>query len=58
MNIENKKKLSKNWFLLLRDVVCFEIENLEKIYSKKNKKKLIACIYKSSKKVNNRLDFN
>ncbi len=28
------------------------------IYSKKNKKKLIACIYKSSKKVNNRLDLS
>jgi len=28
------------------------------IYSKKNKKKLIACIYKSSKKVINRLDLS
>ena len=34
MDKEIKKRLSRNWFKLLQDVICFEIESLEK----KNKK--------------------
>ena len=30
MNIEIKKNLAKNWFILLRDIICYEIEELEK----------------------------
>ena len=26
MNIEIKKNLAKNWFILLRDIICYEIE--------------------------------
>ncbi len=29
MNIEIKKKLSRNWFKLLQDIFCYEIESLE-----------------------------
>jgi hypothetical protein len=47
---------------LITKILCRNKKNIlisiMYIYSKKNKKKLIACIYKSSKKVNNRLDFN
>ena len=39
MNIEIKKNLAKNWFILLRDIICYEIEELEKEFGvKKNKK--------------------
>ena len=39
MNIEIKKKLAKNWFVLLQDIICYEIEELEKEFcAKKNKK--------------------
>jgi len=39
MNIEIKKNLVKNWFILLRDIICYEIEELEKEFGvKKNKK--------------------
>ena len=39
MNIEIKKNLAKNWFILLRDIICYEIEKLEKEFGvKKNKK--------------------
>ena len=34
MDKEIKKRLARNWFKLIQDVICFEIENLEK----KNKK--------------------
>ena len=38
MNIEIKKNLAKNWFILLRDIICYEIEELEKEFgTKKNK---------------------
>ena len=50
MNIEIKKKLSKNWFLLLRDIICYEIENLELEYSKNRKKKFITTKWKRSNK--------
>ncbi len=39
MNVEIKKNLTKNWFMLLRDIICYEIEELEKEFGvKKNKK--------------------
>jgi len=39
MNLEIKKKLTKNWFILLQDIICYEIEELEKEFGvKKNKK--------------------
>ena len=42
MNLEIKKKLSKSWFSLLQNIICLEIEKLEKDYGsnikfKKNK---------------------
>jgi coproporphyrinogen III oxidase len=38
MNIEIKKNLAKNWFILLRNIICYEIEELEKEFgTKKNK---------------------
>ena len=30
MNLEIKKKLTKYWFSLLQNIICLEIENLEK----------------------------
>ena len=46
MNKEIKKKIARNWFKLLQNVICFEIEKLEKSSAKfvckkweKNKKK-------------------
>ena len=38
MEIEIKKKLARYWFALLQDLICFEIEKLEKEFSKKKKK--------------------
>ena len=29
MNIEIKKKIARNWFKLLQNVICNDIENLE-----------------------------
>ena len=38
MNIEIKKNLAKNWFILLQDIICYEIEELEKEFgTKKNR---------------------
>ena len=37
MNIEIKKKLARNWFILLRNIILYEIESLEKEYSLKKK---------------------
>ena len=39
MDKEIKKRLSRNWFKLLQDVICFEIESLEKKNKKFVKKK-------------------
>ncbi len=33
MNLEIKKKLTKYWFSLLQNIICLEIENLEKEYN-------------------------
>ena len=40
-----KKKLASNWFKVLQDVICFEIEKIEK-----NKKKFISKNWLRSKK--------
>ena len=40
MEIDIKKKLVRNWFKVLQDMICFEIEEIEK-----SKKKFI-CIQK------------
>ena len=47
MEIDIKKKLVKNWFKVLQDMICFEIEEIEK-----NKKKfnLNQIIWKKTKK--------
>ena len=37
-SINIKKKLASQWFRGLRDQICKEFENLEKIMSKKNNK--------------------
>jgi coproporphyrinogen III oxidase len=53
MEIEIKKKLATYWFTVLQDVICFEIENLEKEFSKnKNKlpKKFVRRMWKKSNK--------
>jgi len=52
MDIETKKKLAKNWFLILRDIICIEIENLENKFSK-NKKKFKTTRWQRSN-VNNK----
>ena len=38
MKIEIKQKLASYWFIVLQDILCFEIENLEKEFSKKRNK--------------------
>ena len=38
MNIEIKKNLAKNWFVVLRDIICYEIEELEKEFGTKKKR--------------------
>ena len=51
INIEIKKNLAKNWFILLRDIICYEIEELEKEFgTKKNKipKKFKSQIWRKS----------
>ena len=51
MNIEIKKNLAKNWFILLQDIICYEIEELEKEFgTKKNKipKKFKSQIWRKS----------
>ena len=45
MEINIKKKLAKNWFKTLQDMVCFEIEEIEN-----NKKKFISNHWKKNKK--------
>ena len=44
MNKEIKKKLTSNWFKLLQDIICNEIEKLEK-----NKNKFKSKIWKRNK---------
>ena len=38
MKIEIRKKLARYWFTVLQDIICFEIENLEKEFSKSKNK--------------------
>ena len=38
MKIEIRKKLARYWFIVLQDIICFEIENLEKEFSKRKNK--------------------
>ena len=45
MEIDIKKKLAKNWFKTLQDMVCFEIEEIEN-----NKKKFISNHWKKNKR--------
>ena len=45
MNTDIKKKLVKNWFKVLQDMICFEIEEIEK-----NKKKFTSSHWKRNKK--------
>ena len=40
-----KKKLVRNWFKVLQDMICFEIEEIEK-----NKKKFILNHWEKNKK--------
>ena len=35
MDIKIKQKLVRYWFSVLQDIICLEIENLEKEFSKK-----------------------
>ena len=56
MNIEIKKKLARNWFILLRNIILYEIESLEKEYSLKKKtkpKKFIVKNWEKSKNLDN-----
>ena len=42
MNINIKKKLARNWFKILQDMICKDIENIEKkknIFKLKNWKR-------------------
>ena len=45
METNIKKKLAKNWFRTLQDMVCFEIEEIEN-----NKKKFTSNHWKKNKK--------
>ena len=45
METNIKKKLAKNWFKILQDMVCFEIEEIEK-----SKKKFISSHWEKNKK--------
>ena len=45
MEIDIKKKLARNWFKVLQDMICFEIEEIEK-----NKKKFISNHWEKNKK--------
>ena len=35
MEIDIKKKLAKNWFKVLQDTICFDIEEIERELSEK-----------------------
>ena len=45
METDIKKKLARNWFRILQDMICFDIEEIEK-----NKKKFISNHWERSKK--------
>jgi coproporphyrinogen III oxidase len=45
METNIKKKLARNWFKVLQDMICFEIEEIEK-----NKKKFISNHWEKNKK--------
>ena len=52
MTIEIRKKLARYWFTVLQDIICFEIENLEKNFSKKKNKLPKKFVYNKWKKSN------
>lgn len=45
METDIKKKLARNWFRILQDMICFDIEEIEK-----NKKNSFQIIGKEVKK--------
>ena len=45
MEADIKKKLAKNWFKILQDMICFDIEEIEN-----NKKKFISNNWERNKK--------
>ena len=45
METNIKKKLTRNWFKILQDMICFEIEEIEK-----NKIKFISNNWQRNKK--------
>ena len=47
MEIDIKKKLAKNWFKVLQDTICFDIEEIEK-----KKIKFVCKDWQRSKKKN------
>ena len=40
MEIKIKQQLAKYWFSILQDIICLEVENLEKEFAKKQSKVL------------------
>ena len=55
MNLEIKKKLARHWFTILQDIICFEIESIEKEFGiKKNRKpkKFGSRVWKKSNNKN------
>ena len=52
MKTEIKQKLAKYWFTVLQDILCFEIENLEKEFSKRKRKLPKKFMHQKWKKSN------
>ena len=52
METDIKKKLAKNWFKILQDMVCFEIEEIEK-----SKKKFISNHWEKKMKEVENIEF-
>ncbi len=56
MNILMKQNLTRSWFTLLQDIICLEIENLEKELSKERNQSPKKFIYHKWKKSYNNYD--